>query len=494
MELPEELLYTILGLLDERMLCAARLVCRRFRQVGVSHFKALHVDSTTLEQHPTTDFTRFAEVPHFAVSSANETLLHLLGHPRVAPIITHVEVKAFVSPEAQVVEGLAHLMPLPKLRSLSLPAVEGDLCNMLLLPLGLEELTMQCYPRCDPTRVFRGMRDASPLTRYTKLSNLAIDMDLMGGSSVGNLRRLSSLRSLELRSCGSVLEVMSVLTMLTSLTWVPGLSYGNHGAVFHVLAHLSNLSRLRVGCIGKLVRNGDLASIAHLTGLTCLDMGCCRLHGVLPGSTVLTPLTCLVSLTLCCDRVGMSILSTLNVEALQSLRVLRVEGNISVLQRATRLTLLEFRSSQCYLDDSGVQRGRIENKEIFAPTLAMMTGLRSLSLSLETYGYGALAKFQLSPVLAVLTKLTELEYNGSYQRRSDLPAIASLPGLSKLELSLCISFSVSDLPTLRSMSGLTRLTLRNTYPQPKSLTRRVRAALDAECGHRGWPPLKLESV
>jgi hypothetical protein len=190
------------------------------------------------------DFTRFTEVPHFAVSCGNEILLHLLGHPRVAPIITHVHVKAFTSPEVQIVESLAHLMLQPKLRSLSLPAVEGNLSNMLLLPLGLEELEMQCDCGWGAPRGCRGIRDASPLTQYTKVSSLAIDMDLRGGSSVGNLTRLSSLRSLELRSCGSALGVMSTLTLLTSLTWVVG---AHQAAVFHVLAHLSNLSRLAVG-------------------------------------------------------------------------------------------------------------------------------------------------------------------------------------------------------------------------------------------------------
>jgi hypothetical protein len=346
MELPEELLFTILGLLDVRPLCTARLVCRRFRQVGLSHFKALHVDCTTLEQHPTTDFTRFAEVPHFAVSSANETLLHLLGHPRIAPIITHVHVKSFQSPEAQIVESLAHLMLLPKLRSLSLPAVKKGLCSMLLLPLGLKELTMQRdsgWPGHPDG--FQGMRDASPLTRYSELTSLAIDVTARGGLSVGSLTMLSSLRSLELRSCCYPDEVMSTFTMLTGLTWIVAPARRNHGPIFRGLRHLANLSRLDVAYVSqsnKEVEDEDLASIACLTGLSCLDMGSCRLPQSLAGSSVLTPLTSLVCLDLWCGRVGLSILSTLNVEGLPSLSMWRVEWNISVLQRATRLTRLEF--------------------------------------------------------------------------------------------------------------------------------------------------------
>jgi hypothetical protein len=475
------------------MLCAARLVCRRFCQLAVSHFKALHVDCTALQQDPTVDFTRFAEVPNFAVSCGNETLLHLLVHPRVAPIITHIHVKAFASPEAQIVESLAHLMLLPKLRSLSLPAIEGDLCNMLLLPVGLEELKMQCDCGWGPPRGCRGIRDASPLTRYTKLSSLAIDMAVKGGSSVGSLTRLSCLRSLELRGYGSASGVMSTLTMLTSLTWVVGPVYANQGAVFHVLAHLSNLVQLRVGRTVKPIEDEDLASLAHLTGLTCLQIGGCMLPESLADSTVLAPLTRLVSLTLCCGPVGMSILSTLNVEALQCLRVFRVEGNISVLQRATRLTLLEFKSSISYHGEFGVLHGRTENPDIFVPTLARMTGLCSLGLRLEQYGYHGLEEFHLSPVLAVLTNLTELGYSGKFAAQTDLPAIASLPGLLKLELFDSVSFA--RLPALQAMSGLTRLTLHSTcYLQSQDLTRSVRARFDAERLHRGWPRLKLEWV
>jgi hypothetical protein len=478
----------ILGLLDERMLCAARLVCRRFRQVAVSHFRALHVDCTTMQHHPTVDFTRFAEVPHFAVSCGNETLLHIQGTPGLPP--SSLTSMAFVSPEAQIVESLAHLMLLPRLRSLSLPAIERDLCNMLLLPLGLEELTLQRdsgWPGLPGG--FRGLRDASPLTRYSRLSSLAIDATVGAGPSVGSLTCLSSLRSLELQSCCSPAGVMSTFTMLTSVTWIVAPVGGTRRSVFCGLQHLTKLSRLVVAYVAQRkgeVQDEELASIARLTGLTCLEMGCCRLPESLAGSSVLAPLTCLVSLALRCGPVGLSILSTLNVEALRRLSMFHVEGDVSVLQRATGLTHLEF-STSVYRNE--LQHGRVDNGEVFAPMLATMTGLRSLSLDLETYRYQALAKFQLSPALAVLTNLTELEYSGNFEGRTDLPAIASLPGLRKLELVYCVSFS--DLPALQAMSGLTRLTLRGTCIGPEDLTRKVRAGFDAERLRRGWPRLKL---
>jgi hypothetical protein len=121
-----------------------------------------------------------------------------------------------------------------------------------------------------------------------------------------------------------------------------------------------------------------------------------------------------------------------------------------------------------------------------------MTGLRSLSLRLETYTYQPTAKFQLGPVLAVLTNLTELDFSGNFERQSDLPAIALLRGLRKLEFLHCVSFA--DLPALQAMSGLTRLTLRGTNNGPEDLTPKVRAGFDAERLRRGWPRLKLECV
>jgi hypothetical protein len=305
MELPEELLVTKMGLMDDRTLCTTRLACKRFRKYSLTHLKALHLDCETLEQHPTSDFTLFPAVTQCAVSFRSVSRLHLAiaGHPRVAPIITHIHVRAFHCPEAQIVESLAQLMHLPRLRSLSLPAVERDLCKKLSLPLGLEELKM-ALPHGDVGQrpLGEGMWDVSPLTRCCKLTGLEVHVGYNALLSVGSLASLSSLRSLKLTSYPSATEEVSRLTMLTSLTWVLSASLHEVVVGFHSLVHLTGLSQLKVGRSGWGVTHDEVASLSHLTRLTCLDIQGWHLPPLGADPSFLVPLTRLVSLGLRCGQ------------------------------------------------------------------------------------------------------------------------------------------------------------------------------------------------
>jgi hypothetical protein len=482
MELPEELLWTIMGFMDDRTMCTTRLVCKRFRKISLSHLKALHLDCKTLKQHPTTDFTLCPAVTQCAVSFRSVSYLHLAGHPRVAPIITHIHVKAFQCPEAQIVESLAQLMHLTRLRPLSLPAVERDLCSKLSLPLGLEELKM-ARPLGVSGSVSRpwgyGMWDAAPLSRYCKLTELKSLMGEGVGLSVGSLASLSSLRSLELWSYGCAKGELSRFTILTSLTWILCAERNEWNIFCQGLARLTRLSQLSVRRVGGVVSIEDLACVSHLTGLTRLDIRGWNLPNMGAESTVLLPLTRLVSLEIQGGRRAMAVLSTLNIEVFESLAVIGMEReDVSVLQRATTLTHLEFTSNF-----------GIKNGDVFGHMLATLTGLRSLSVTFFTHPRHVPDGFPLAPVLQALRGLTKLVYRGNFMTQDGWMACASLPCLQSMEVDSAHKLTSASLAVLQAMSGLTELRLSVLWDHR---LREVRAGFDEERLRRGWPRLKLD--
>jgi hypothetical protein len=245
--------------------------------------------------------------------------------------------------------------------------------------------------------------------------------------------------------------------------------------MFRHLAHFTGLSRLRVSCTRGAAGPKDVACIARLTGLTSLGFEPEKPAGDQADLRALLALTRLASVDFMDSMPGASVLPSLNLEALQNLRMFFPKGDLSVLQRATRLTCLELSSMFS------------EGDECLGPTLARLTGLRSLSLHLLEFDTW---KFHCTPVLRALTDLTSLEYHGSFTEETDMDACASLRGLRTLKLG-CRDITPASLPALQAMSGLTKLSLISTCIQPEDLTREVRAAFDVERVRRGWPPLML---
>ncbi len=232
-ELPEELLWTVLGFLDVRTLCTARLVCRQFRLSASDHLKALQLDCTDLEQRPTSSLTGLSGLTHLEVSIHCRDRLPLLSHLGIAPLITHVRLGWECFWNEGSLETFSHISFLPMLRSLALPA---RACNYELLPLTLEELHLG----------FPVEEDASSLTRLSGLTNLDIDLSKLAGQLLETLTSLRSLRSLTLRCGLSALGVLSRFTMLTGLAWNVDLDAQTPGGMFLELAHLTGLSELRL--------------------------------------------------------------------------------------------------------------------------------------------------------------------------------------------------------------------------------------------------------
>jgi hypothetical protein len=459
----------MMGFLDMLTLCTARVVCKRFCRCASPHLKALELDWAALEQQPTANLTQFSGLTRLEVSLQTGSDLYLLAHPTIAPVVTHIQLWEFLSQGRQKTQELAHLALLPKLRSLRVQHAEGDFSSIELLPLGLKELAIG-----DPE--LGNVKDASPITRFSKLTSLAIGMRGGPGDSIGNLTSLLNLRSLNVGSFSAV-GVLSRFTMLTSLTWLGYRNGLNQEIIFHELGHLSGLSQLEVSTMWRDVGLDELSCLARLTGLTCLKMGECVFPESVAGSSALVPLTRLVSLDLPCTTVGVPLLPNLNLEAVQRLNLGRVYGDISSLRRATRLTHLEFAA------------GLPEPLVGLRKSLAGMSNLRSLSLSADVQRRPR--SFRLGHVLQLLTRLTRLEYTGKFRVDSDMEACAALPGLRSLEFREVYAITPACLPALLAMSGLTDLTLWDTQITPADVTPEMTNACDAERLRRGCPRLKL---
>jgi hypothetical protein len=271
--------------LDVRALCMARIVCKHLCRSASGHIKALHPDCTALEQPVTSNFSQLSVLTHLMVSLRGKARLHLLGHSKVASLVTHVHLPRH-GPDTQGTEGLSQLMLLPKLRSLTLQA---ELHEVDLVPLSLEELYLMA-----PIQ-----QNVASLARFTCLTTLGIKLRAGAGQSLGSLACLDNLRSL-LLSCGvSALRALREFTMLTRLLWNVQYDSHNQGNIFNVVGGLTGLSELKLLNLGRGVTRDHLARLSVLTGLTHLEFNN-PVAAHVAGSSVLVPLTRLVSLGFGC--------------------------------------------------------------------------------------------------------------------------------------------------------------------------------------------------
>jgi hypothetical protein len=477
MQLPEELQWVIMGFLSVRSLCTARLVSKDLHRSASCHLKALWIPCKTLQQPPSNIFTQLSGLTRVEVSVEDEAQLHFLSQPRIAPVITHVKVDQVIrlnslaplslaSPGSELAPNdLAHLKLLPKLRKLSL---QDDISKVELLPLRLEKLVLWGETS----------GSLSPLNGLLGLKSLTIDVH-RSVSSLGSLTALINLRVLQVVCESGPPGMLSTLTRLTELILN---IYGTTravGSIFPELIHLTGLSSLFVPHSTVDLRLEDLACLAHLTRLTALGLDGSPLAECVTGSSVLVSLTRLGSLGICGGPLGISLLSKVNVKALEWLALTGSCRDISVLQRATRLIWLVLHWSgdgADYLPELG-------------PTLARMSRLCQLVLHLEDEA-GSTEVFHLASVLRALTNLTCLDYKGNFTV-GDLQACASLPNLRELVLRDTREVTVACVPALQGMSGLNELKLLKTGIHQDELTPEVRARFDVERLRRGWARLKL---
>ncbi len=342
--------------------------------------------------------------------------------------------------------------------------------RVTFLPSKLEEL---CLRSCIH-------EDLSPLTDLSGLSRVELRLGEGAESSLGCLSGLRSLRFLGLLcdfAPSGLLTTFKTLSRLTVVFYQGGLP---EVSLLPDLAKLTGLSHLKLSDLQRAVSRRDFACLSHLTRLTGLDMTGCKLADTVRSSCALVPLTRLVSLGFTCGDVGLAVLRSLKVEALQTLALSDVRGDVLVLQRATGLTKLVF----------SCNKGGVSNPRDLGITLKRMSMLRSLTLELSD-DFRSASGFRLRRVLRGLTNLSSLKYGGRSKPRKDLSACASLPRLRSLCLEGCRKVTPTYFPILQSMSGLTELILRDTGIRHGDVTPKITAGFDVERIRRGWPGLKI---
>jgi hypothetical protein len=161
--LPPELLETILGTLDVRHLCTARLVCTRFHVAASQFIHSITLSANHLRRHPETNLNSFPKLTRVMVVSDGKRKedFAALTHPGVYNAVTHMDVKMYLHVHKKV---LFVVPPLPNLVSMPVTMYGFDI-SLLQFPLTLRELDLD-----DVVTVL----EAEPITHLTRLTSLRI--------------------------------------------------------------------------------------------------------------------------------------------------------------------------------------------------------------------------------------------------------------------------------------------------------------------------------
>ena len=316
------------------------------------------------------------------------------------------------------------------------------------------------------------IRDFTPLTRLSNLRVLGLFDAQIDNIDLTSIARLTSLNSLGL-GFNDISDV-TPLVRLTNLTWL-SLIYNDISDVTP-LTHLTNLTWL------ALRENPiqDTSPLAALTKLRNVDI-----------EIPITPVAGIISdpnlAAVVRDTLGLAPNARVTRQALQRLTSLNARSykveitgkirNISGLEHATQLTELWLTDNQ--IRDIGPLAGLtqlrtldLENNQIrdIGP-LAGLTQLRTLNMwNNPITDFRPLARLQQLIALIAnvkqvrdlqdhvdLTRLTELQLNGTGQQIRDTHVLANLTQLRVLQVSFA---QVRDLSFLRNLTRLERLSLR----------------------------------
>lgn len=301
--------------------------------------------------------------------------------------------------------------------------------------------------------------DLSPLSGLAKLKNLYIQGsgNSGGGITAKDLSALSGLTALEKLTldCGQITS-LNGLSGLTKLKELRLYAYNGNSALTD-LSGLSGLSNLKTLSLYTGVME-DLSPLSSLTGLQELQIyGDLYVHDLDWASD----LTSLTSFQVSGSESYVNDLTPLtNLTKLTELRI-NTTGlrSFAGLENLTSLTTLSINGSDAVYTD--------------LTPLAGLTKLESLSLPSRNYQYDEANPCDISG-LAGMTKLKDLNF---YQNIKDLSPLANLTGLQSLYIK--IGVHNTDLTPLSSLTGLKTLTLsegsvdyydRNkSYPSLQSL-------------------------
>jgi hypothetical protein len=482
---PPEILEKVLGSLDMRTLCTARLICKTLSTAASRWVHTIRVSAEYLREHPDTSFSHFPCLAQVAIAGVLIEDLPLLASPAVAHAVTDVEIQLIDRPPSDSSRGPRPTLPhLPKVRSLEIRrfGIEND----FYFPASLQELVLRDWV-CS--------HNGDAVLRLTGLTNLNLTVHdrlwSRSDHSFEELTTLTALRKLQIGGLMSILPCVAALPLLTHLDWACQESGNAPPLDLAPLTRLPNLVHLGVNVYLEVgLTPGSIRSIGLLTGLRSLKLRSKRVGLVDLDATLLTPLSRLTKLSLDEGCMDLASLRRMNIEGLQDLALMEPRHSgpevTSLLQRATGLEHLHFAWSYGF--------GRMREAGPLVLALSQMSRLQSLRLAPGWLGYSC---FQ---AIGLLAGLTSLHYSESEISPADVEECARLTNLRTLTL-LPDDFSPSGPITSDEFLALAML------PELKSLVLGKQLGFwgypathdfaDWYNGPRhckGWPPLELEFV
>jgi hypothetical protein len=480
---PPEVVEAILGSLDLRTLCAARLVCKLFRASASQFLHSLKLSPKGLRLHRITNFSNFPKLRRVTMLDVSEADFPLLACPAVGDAVTHMTlVLGRVSASLEM--GGASMPPLPNL--VSLTVLYNNVNNPFKIPLTVKELFLDNYV---------AYPNAVNLIALTRLTCLRVNLYLDRQNPFEGLTALATLQQLDIGGPKSLIPFLGKLTLLTHL----------HFRITAGGPDLDpSLTFIPLTCLGKLVHLGIKShdtsmSVQHvsevsrtaeaLTLLKSLALG--LVHG--PAGSLLDAhavraLSRLTGLGLSGSSVDASSLSWFYLEGLQSLTLQRAagleRGLVATLGRATALTKLSLSYGE-----RGAVFGRTAGVRL---AISCMPQLRELSLSMENRAPHDPWSFE---AIRLLTSLTSLSWEGGQVTNADLEVCLGLRNLHVLKIMPGRSggypprrVDPDTCVALAKLPELARFEMRGAFGIDRGP---IIALIESDRRSKGWPPLEL---
>ncbi len=475
--LPPELLLLVLGHLDARTLCTARLVCRPFSHAARACVPALGLSADDLRLLPETDFSRFSTVNRVTIHGVTDADVgvRMLAHPKLCDIVSELKVV-----EYNWFAGF-NLPPLPNLTSMTVVGYAFPQWN--LFPTTLQQLVLDQAHDCSYEHALDGL---------ARLTSLRVSL-ANGHNSAEVLAVPSALRKLVVRCKWSRMPCLRKLTLLTHFTWDPVDEYPREVVRLGTFTRLQNLAHLGIVSPITVDLSEPFAStIARITTLNSFDLG--KIRDVVPRwraeaatSLGLLSLTCL---RLNCRSIDVSLLPRMALEGLQHLTLWHAalvsgEGFLA-LWHATGLTELGF-----FPGRKCISRTTWFHPSALSHILSPMSRLQALSV--QTTGVFTPS---LSSVVGLLGGLTRLSWAGGFVTDAELEECAGLSKLCTLSLlpnrPACPgSIPLQAVCKLAERPQLSTLVLSDIMGIKYVLTADLITEINSGRRSRGWPPLHI---
>jgi hypothetical protein len=485
--LPAELWETIIGFLDLRNLCTARLVSTFCRDEGARFLRSVKLEAEDVRRRPDLSLDKFPQLRRVALYGVEKDF-PLIAQSPFCKAVTHFTTSVWPS---QMPTG-APLPPLPNLTSLTVyhGAANAAVDYSALFPTTLEELLLEWRAACSMSAALQSL---------TKLTYLRAPVRYNTHDPFSTLLGLTTLRRLEIEGDESLFDFVTELPLLThlrlrtmgvELEWNQNLDLGPFTRL-QKLVHL--------GIALEAVVPHQMSAIASIPCLKSLELSA---WGMRPWTALeasaLAPLSRLTSLNVKWWRsFDMSVLSKVNMEGLKALTLHGRMGAfgsevVAFLGRPTGLTHLKVWDRATVVPDKPVE---------LEQALSRMSALEALSLR-ATWSSTA----SCFEAIRLLTSLTNLEWEGEYVTNADVGVCSCPQKLGVLRIgpdgpapSDCTTpetvFAVAKLPELRSLilgqgfQGLPSSVIDEK--QGFRLTDEGKALIDGERHARGWPALRL---